>query len=201
MSQQIAQLDNRTSVAPSASARQRSASRRITRRVVLAFGAVLVALASVFGLAVPADATTWGGGQITSSSTWCWPTTHSMEVSASASQFTNSAAYTNGQWIRYRIQTRDVTYSSSSSWVNSTGWSAWVWINGITTASTLWGPYTITSPMTLGTTRLYGTARHQYQTRVQYDWWTGASNVGTDPEMSYSQYQSVYVTNPSKCWL
>ena len=189
---------NTTRTPHSSSVEQGTRRRRVSRLFAAATTAFAVAAVTALGTGT-AQAATWGGGQIVSSGVACNHGARTMDVSASTSQMYNYAAYVNGQWVRYRVFTRDVT-RSTGAWVPSTGWSAWQWVNG-TSAGGTFGTYdtTVRQSVDIGTTRLYGTAGHNYQASVQYDWWMGSDAIGSDPDMTFTESYSYFYFNPSRC--
>ena len=180
------------------SVESRPRPRRVRQMFALATAASAMAAVTVLGTGT-AQAATWGGGQIVGSGVACNHATRTIDVAASTSQMYNYSAYANGQWVRYRVFTRDVTYSTGG-WVLSASWSPWQWVNG-TLAGGTFGTYDTTThrAIDIGTTRLYGAAGHNYQAAVQYDWWMGTDAIGTDYGVSYTEVSGYFYYNPSRC--
>jgi hypothetical protein len=149
-----------------------------------------------------ANATNWGGGQITGSGVGCNRLTHTFAVEAAASQMFSYSAYRNGQYVRYRVYTRDVTYNANSSYVISANWSPWVWVNGLSYGGTF-GTFDVPiyRTITIGSTRFWGTAGHSYQALVEYDWWMGKDVTGVDPNAIYTEKSGLFYFDTTRCIL
>jgi hypothetical protein len=184
-------------------------SRRTTRRLVLllaSLGLAATLAGMTAGATLASDAPVSDFTYTAYASVDCDASTARMGVTAMATTWQGEGflmgwvptAYDAGQYMSYTVLAREV---GQTAWTTVFSWSPWQLVRSMR----IDGEFSINTPTALGTSVVQGVRGHDYEVRVQVDFWTGAETVVEVP-VTYNQTlttspYSTYFLNPSYCHL